>query len=159
MKDVSSVINAMDQQAISSFEANGTFMITINGKEVALTPQDVEIFSEDIPGLQVANEGKLTVALDITVTDDLRYEGIAREFVNRIQNIRKDNGYDVTDKITVKIKDDDFVREAVKRHASYIGSQTLAASVTVVAGLNDSDLREVEIDDVVVGILVMKHDA
>ena len=159
MKDVSSVINAMDQRAIASFEASGTCMITINGEEVALIPEDVEIFSEDIPGLQVANDGKLTVALDITVTDDLRYEGIAREFVNRIQNIRKDSGYDVTDKITVKIEDHEFAREAVKRHAAYIGSQTLAASVTVVPGLTGSDIREVEIDDVVVGIVVMRHGA
>ena len=158
MKDVSSVINAMDQRAIASFEANGTCMITINGEEVALIPEDVEIFSEDIPGLQVANDGRLTVALDITVTDDLRYEGIAREFVNRIQNIRKDNGYDVTDKITVKIEDHEFAREAVKRHAAYIGSQTLAASIIVVPGLTGSSMREVEIEDVVVGIEVMKHN-
>ena len=72
----------------------------------------MEIISEDIPGWQVANDGRLTVALDITVTDELKYEGIAREFVNRIQNIRKENGYDVTDKITVQIEDHEFVREA-----------------------------------------------
>ncbi len=95
-------------------------------KQIILTTEDVEIISEDIPGWQVANEGKLTVALDITVSDDLRYEGIAREFVNRIQNIRKENGFDVTDKITVLIEDHEFVHEAVTRHASYIASQTLA---------------------------------
>ena len=116
----------------------------------------MEIISEDIPGWQVANDGKLTVALDITVTDDLRYEGIAREFVNRIQNIRKESGFDVTDKITVLIEDHDLIREAVKRHAAYIGSQTLATKVAVVNNFTDGDVREVEIDDVKVRISVCK---
>ena len=110
--------------------------VTINGQQIVLTTEDVEIISEDIPGWQVANDGKLTVALDITVSDDLRYEGIAREFVNRIQNIRKESGFDVTDKITVLIEDHEFVREAVKRHSAYIGSQTLATAVTLVNNIS-----------------------
>jgi isoleucyl-tRNA synthetase len=104
----------------------------------------------------VANDGKLTVALDIIITDELRYEGIAREFVNRIQNIRKENGYDVTDKITVLIEDHDLVREAVKRHSAYIGSQTLATKVTVVNNFKEVNFKEIEIDDVVVRISVSK---
>ena len=93
MKEISSHISTLTAQQIVSFEADGQYLFNINGEQITLTTDDVEIISEDIPGWQVANEGKLTVALDVTVSDDLRYEGIAREFVNRIQNIRKENGY------------------------------------------------------------------
>ena len=156
MKEISNSIAAFTPQEIVAFENTGNHSVTINGQQVVLTAEDVEIISEDIPGWQVANDGKLTVALDITVSDDLRYEGIAREFVNRIQNIRKENGYDVTDKITVLIEDNEFVREAVKRHASYIASQTLATAVTLVNSFPDNSTREVEIDDVIVSVLVLK---
>jgi len=156
MKELGAVIPAMAQKDIASFEAIGSHTITLNGQEITLTPEDVEIISEDIPGWQVANDGKLTVALDITVTDELKNEGIAREFVNRIQNIRKESGYDVTDKITVQIGDHEFVREAVKRHAAYIGSQTLATAVTLVPSLTGSDVKDIDIDEVAVKIAVSK---
>ncbi len=156
MKEISSAIAGLSQKEIASFEANGTHTFSINGEQVTLTPEDVEIISEDIPGWQVANDGRLTVALDITVTDDLRYEGIAREFVNRIQNIRKENGYDVTDKITVQIEDIEFVREAVKRHGAYIGSQTLAASVKLAGSLTGNGVKEIDIDEMVIKILIIK---
>jgi len=156
MKELGAVIPAMAQKDIASFEAIGSHTITLNGQEITLTPEDVEIISEDIPGWQVANDGKLTVALDITVTDELKNEGIAREFVNRIQNIRKESGYDVTDKITVQIGDHEFVREAVKRHAAYIGSQTLATAVTLVSSLTGSDVKDIDIDDVAIKIAVSK---
>jgi isoleucyl-tRNA synthetase len=158
MKEISNAISGLSQQEITSFEVKGSYTISVNGQQIMLTTEDVDIISEDIPGWQVANEGKLTVALDITVTDELRYEGIAREFVNRIQNIRKENGYDVTDKITVQIEDHKFVREAVKRHASYIGSQTLATSVTLSVNFTGSDVREVNIDEVVVKISISKNN-
>lgn len=158
MKEISNAISGLSQQEITSFEVKGSYTISVNGQQIMLTTEDVDIISEDIPGWQVANEGKLTVALDITVTDELRYEGIAREFVNRIQNIRKENGYDVTDKITVQIEDHKFVREAVKRHASYIGSQTLATAVTLSANIAGSDVREVDIDEVVVKISISKNN-
>jgi isoleucyl-tRNA synthetase len=158
MKEVSNAVSGLSQQDISSFEAAATYTININGQQVILTSEDVEIISEDIPGWQVANDGRLTVALDITVTDELRYEGIAREFVNRIQNIRKENGYDVTDKITVQIEDHEFVREAVKRHAAYVGSQTLATSVTLSSKLAGSEVKEIEIDEVVVKIVISKNN-
>ena len=125
--------------------------------KIDLTTADVEIISEDIPGWQVANDGKLTVALDITVTDELRYEGIAREFVNRIQNIRKESGFDVTDKITVLIEDHDLIREAVKRHSAYIGSQTLATKVDVVKNFTDGNVREVEINEMLIRISVTRN--
>jgi isoleucyl-tRNA synthetase len=155
MKEISNAIKEITQQEIASFEANGSHSLNIDGQQISITTDDVEIISEDIPGWEVANEGKLTVALDVTVTDELRYEGIAREFVNRIQNIRKENGYDVTDKIRVQIEDHKFVREAVKRHAKYIGSQTLATEVTLTSTPGDT-AREVEIDEAVVKVLVSK---
>jgi isoleucyl-tRNA synthetase len=156
MKELGAAISLMPQKDIVSFETIGSHAITLNGQNITLTPEDVEIISEDIPGLQVANDGKLTVALDITVTPELRNEGIAREFVNRIQNIRKESGYDVTDKITVQIEDHDFVRDAVTRHAAYIGSQTLAISVTLVSSIAGGNIKEIEIDEVTVKISVTK---
>jgi isoleucyl-tRNA synthetase len=157
MKDISNKIAAFTPQEIVAFENAGTHAVTVNGQEIILTTGDVEIISEDIPGWQVANDGKLTVALDTTVSDDLRYEGIAREFVNRIQNIRKENGFDVTDKITVIIEDLDFVHEAVTRHSSYIASQTLATSVELKETFDGTNIREVDIDDWVVKVVVTKQ--
>jgi isoleucyl-tRNA synthetase len=157
MKEISSSIAALTPPEIVAFENTGSHAVTINGQQIVLTTEDVEIISEDIPGWQVANDGKLTVALDITVSDDLRYEGIAREFVNRIQNIRKENGYDVTDKITVLIEDHEFVREAVRRHASYIASQTLATAVNLTNDFKGEDVRDVEIDEVAVKVVVRKN--
>jgi isoleucyl-tRNA synthetase len=157
MKEISSVISALQSKDIIEFENNGSYNVTIGDQQITLTTDDVEIISEDIPGWQVANEGRLTVALDITVSDELKYEGIAREFVNRIQNIRKDNGYDVTDKITVLIEDHDFVREAVNRHAAYIGSQTLATRVSLVRVFSGDNVKEVDIDEVVIKLQVGKN--
>ena len=156
MKEISNAINTLTPREIVAFESNGTHTATIAGEKLILTTEDVEIISEDIPGWQVANDGKLTVALDVTISDDLRYEGIAREFVNRIQNIRKETGFDVTDKITVLIEDLEFVREAVTRHAEYIGSQTLANSVILKSSPDGVGVREVEIDDVIVKVAVRK---
>jgi isoleucyl-tRNA synthetase len=157
MKDISSTIATLTPQEIVSFENRGNHLLTINGEQIILTTSDVEIISEDIPGWQVANEGKLTVALDITVSDNLRYEGIAREFVNRIQNIRKENGFDVTDKISVLIEDHDFVHEAVIRHAGYIGSQTLATNVELAQHFTGNNVKDVEIDEVVLKIEVKRN--
>lgn len=157
MKDISTAIAAFTPRDIASFEAKGSGTLAVNGQKIILNDEDVEIISEDIPGWQVANDGRLTVALDITVTDELRYEGIAREFVNRIQNIRKEAGFDVTDKITVLIEDNDFVREAVKRHSSYIGSQTLATSVQLTGSFNSENTRDVDIDEVMVKVEVRKQ--
>jgi len=157
MKEISNAISRFTSKEIVAFENNGNYSIKIDGQELVLTTEDVEIISEDIPGWQVANDGKLTVALDITVTEELRFEGIAREFVNRIQNIRKENGYDVTDKISVLIEDNEFVREAVKRHSGYISSQTLATTVDLVNSFTENNVKEVEIDEVVVKVEVRKN--
>jgi isoleucyl-tRNA synthetase len=157
MKEISIAVTAMTQPEINLFENSGKRSFTINGISVDLTLEDVEIISEDIPGWQVANDGKLTVALDIMVTDDLRFEGIAREFVNRIQNIRKESGFDVTDKITVLIEDHELISEAIKRHSLYIGSQTLATTVSVVRSISESNTREIDIDDLMIKISVTKN--
>ncbi len=155
MKEVGNAIAALSRTDIADFETRGTLTLKVAGEEVTLAEGDVEIISEDIPGWQVTNEGRLTVALDITVTDELRYEGIAREFVNRIQNIRKENGYDVTDKITVRIEKSDLIEKAVKLHESYIGQQTLAKEVTVVDAFgNGTPVREMDIDEIIVKIAV-----
>jgi isoleucyl-tRNA synthetase len=154
MKEISSAVSSMTQAEIAEFETTGRRTFTINGTQVDLAPEDAEIISEDIPGWQVANEGRLTVALDVTVTEELRFEGIAREFVNRIQNIRKESGFDVTDKIKVKIEDHDIIGEAVKRHSAYIASQTLATEVIVVNGVTGENVKEVDIDEVMVKVSV-----
>ncbi|HET7734118.1 MAG TPA: DUF5915 domain-containing protein, partial [Paludibacter sp.] len=122
--------------------------------DVLLELEDVEIITEDMPGWLVANEGKLTVALDITVTDALLREGSARELVNRIQNIRKSNGYEIVDKILVEIESRDEINEAVKEYANYIASQTLANSVLLVTELTDA--TELEFDEYTVKVSVKK---
>ncbi|MGQ9619947.1 MAG: isoleucine--tRNA ligase [Bacteroidales bacterium] len=157
MKEITNVLMAMRQEEINEFEAAGKKSLVINGTPVELTVDDIEILLEDIPGWQVATDGKFTVALDITVTDELRHEGIAREFINRIQNIRKESGFDVTDKIKVHIEENDFVADAVRKHSSYIGSQTLATEVKLVPSLAGDTVHEVDIDDVMVRVSVQKH--
>ena len=129
MKDLATRIAAMSQADILQLEQNGQFGLQVNDQVAEITLADVEIISEDIPGWLVANEGKLTVALDITITDELKKEGIARELVNRIQNIRKTNGYEITDKIKVQIQKNEAVNEAVKEFGNYIANQVLANSV------------------------------
>ena len=157
MKEISKAVSELSREEINDFESTGSHKMVMDGKEITITTADVEIISEDIPGWQVANDGKLTVALDIKVTDELRYEGIAREFVNRIQNIRKENGFDVTDKIIVLIEDHDLIREAVNRHSAYIGSQTLATKVSIVNNFTTGNFREIEINEMLVKILVTRN--
>jgi len=157
MKEIANAISVLTPQEIVAFENSGSHPATINGEQILLTTEDVEIISEDIPGWQVANEGKLTVALDITVSEELRHEGIAREFVNRIQNIRKEAGFDVTDKITVEIEENQLINEAVRKYAPYIGSQTLATTVTLVKGVTGNGVIEVEIEETVIKISVKKN--
>jgi isoleucyl-tRNA synthetase len=129
MKDLAAAITALPQQEILKLEQVGQLEIAVAGQTAEITTADVEIISEDIPGWLVANEGNLTVALDITITDDLRQEGIARELVNRIQNIRKSNGYEITDKINVTLQSDEKINEAVKKYKAYIANQVLAANI------------------------------
>ena len=131
MKSLAAAIQSMSQENILAFEAAGTFTLNVEEQDATVELADVEIISEDIPGWLVANEGRLTVALDITVTEDLRKEGLARELVNRIQNLRKSNGYDITDKITVTVLSSDEMDEAIKEYNEYIANQVLAVSVEI----------------------------
>ena len=131
MKSLAAAIQGMNQEDIMAFEAAGTFTLNVEGQDATIERTDVEIISEDIPGWLVANEGRLTVALDITVTEELRKEGLARELVNRIQNLRKSNGFDITDKITVTVLSSDEMDEAIKEYNEYIANQVLAVSVEI----------------------------
>ncbi len=129
MKQIAALTAQFSQERIAEIEAAPESVLEIDGQQIVVTPADFEITSEDMPGWLVASEGKLTVALDITLTDELRAEGVARELINRIQNIRKDSGFEVTDKIRVEIEQKELVAEAVARYADYIASQTLAVEV------------------------------
>lgn len=137
MKQLAVAIQGMSQEDIQTFEKSGSFTLNIEGQEAVLMPEDVEIISEDIPGWLVANEGRLTVALDITVTEELKKEGLARELVNRIQNLRKSNGYDITDKIAVQILSFDQTDAAINDYQEYIANQVLAVSVEIVGVMSD----------------------
>ena len=145
MKLLAAQITAMSQHDIIEFEKQGKFAFTVNGEEAVVELSDVEVISEDIPGWLVANEGSLTVALDITVSDELRREGIARELVNRIQNIRKSQGFEITDKIDVVVTPNAATDEAVREYADYIGRQVLAESVTI-AEIADADRTPLDMD-------------
>jgi isoleucyl-tRNA synthetase len=147
MKGISAAIGTFTQRDISTLEQQNYLKLNIDGVDVDLTLEDVEIMSEDIPGWLIASEGKLTVALDVTLTPDLIQEGIAREFINRIQNLRKDSGFDVTDKISIEIQKHDAIIDAVNTYQNYIATQTLALSIDLVEKFNDTTAKEVEIDD------------
>ena len=128
-KAVAAAVAGMSQEAIAELEKNGQYTFALEGGEATVEAADVEIFSEDIPGWLVANEGTLTVALEVTVTDELRREGIARELVNRIQNIRKSNGFEITDKINITLSKNSKTDDAVNEYNNYICNQVLANSL------------------------------
>ena len=147
MKQISSLIADMGQNDIFTFEKNGRYEIRIGEENIVLGLEDVEILSEDIPGWLVANEGSLTVALDINVTQELKEEGIARELINRIQNLRKESGFDVTDKIRLQIGSHAEIDEAVGHFSSYIASQVLADSVELTESRGENS-KDIEIDEI-----------
>ena len=147
MKQIAALVAEMGQEQIAEIEASETYVLNVAGEDLTLERADFEITSDDMPGWLVASEGKLTVALDITVTDELRKEGTARELINRIQNIRKDSGLEVTDRIRLSIQRTDEVAESVEAFGSLITSQTLAVSISVdeqAAGtwVCDTDINE-----------------
>ena len=147
MKQIAALVATFTQEQIAAVENDAETILTIDGEQLTTTVADYEIVSEDMPGWLVASEGKLTVALDITITDELRREGVARELVNRIQNIRKESGFEVTDKIRVEIEANELTTAAVESFAEYIASQTLALDVKTSAHpvgefVVDSDLDE-----------------
>ena len=147
MKQISALVAEMDQSDIYNFEEQGTYSLQVGTETLSLTLDDVEILSEDIPGWLVANEGRLTVALDINITKELREEGIARELINRIQNLRKESNFNVTDKIDLQIGKHKDINDAVENFKEYIASQVLAENVTLVDKA-DADAQIIEIDDI-----------
>jgi len=147
MKQIAAEVGKMGQKEITELESAGTFSITIEDQKIDLTADDVEIASKDIPGWSVASEGGITVALDLTITDELRQEGLARELVNRIQNIRKDKGLEVTDRISLAIQDVAEINEAVTNNLKYICAETLAEELELVSTLDSSNSVTVELVD------------
>ncbi|MCQ0111546.1 Isoleucyl-tRNA synthetase [Zhouia amylolytica] len=153
---IASKIKKFDQQDIQKLEQNGDITLVINEKNITLGIDEVEISSKDIEGWLVANSGAITVALDVTITDDLRKEGIARELVNRIQNLRKDSGLEVTDKIDVKFqKDSTVIEQAVMSNIDYIKAETLTADLGFEEHLENG--TEIAFDDVNTKLSIQKH--
>ncbi len=154
MKRLAVVIQKMEGSDIQQLEKEGSFTLMVDGQEAVITLDDVEILSEDVPGWLVGNEGRITVALDITLTDELLKEGIARELVNRIQNARKTKGFEITDRIVVKITSNPVIDEAVEANVEYIKNQVLADEVTIVKeALED----EIEINDHTLTLAIHKN--
>jgi isoleucyl-tRNA synthetase len=160
MKDVAAAVGTLNQADILRFEQEKQFTLALSGQEVVLVPEDVEISSEDIPGWQVTSEGKLTVALDITITPALKEEGIAREFINRVQNLRKDKGFEVTDRIDLKVLKHASIQHSLINNKDYICAEILAASLDIVDLLEGDDAVDVEVDEnIQTRISIKKHEA
>ena len=154
MKAVAAAVAGMTQEAIGELERNGKYTFVLDGVEAVIETSDVEIFSEDIPGWLVTNEGRLTVALEVTVTEELRREGVARELVNRIQNIRKSSSFEITDKIAVALSKNPNTDDAVNEYNTYICNQVLADSLELVDEVPDG--TELSFDDYSLMIKVTK---
>ncbi len=151
---ISKEIQNFSQEHINELEKNGSINVVISGKSITLTHEDVEISSQDIEGWLVANSNGITVALDITITEELRKEGIARELVNRIQNIRKDSGFEVTDRIKVYLKENDMLEQAVTSNEGYIKSETLTDELIFNKEIENG--TEIEFDDIKTLVLISK---
>ncbi|MEN6589702.1 MAG: DUF5915 domain-containing protein, partial [Proteiniphilum sp.] len=155
MKSLAQRIQEMDKLQIIELEKTGSVLLMVDGQEAVITLDDVEIISEDIPGWLVGNEGRLTVALDITLTGDLEKEGIARELVNRIQNLRKAKDFEITDRITIRLSSHPAFDEAFTANADYIRNQVLADEITIVKEQLDD---HIEIDDQSLTITILKNN-
>ena len=155
MKAAAQALTSLEQSQIAQFEKDGKIALTLNGEEAVVELTDVEVISEDIPGWLVANDGNITVALDITITDDLRKEGIARELVNRIQNVRKSKDFNITDRIVVKITPNEHVNDAVAQFKDYIAKQVLAVAIEL-APVEGADVIALDMDDYELKITVDK---
>ncbi len=147
MKAVTAAVNALDQEAIRAAEANGKLTIEFDGQTHELNLEEVEISTRDIPGWLVATDAGLTVALDITITESLQHEGIARELVNRIQNLRKESGLEVTDRIALQVESRETLAPAIQDNLEYICAETLADSLELVENVNDTNVSEVEFEE------------
>ena len=157
MKAVAAQVAEMSQEAIAELEKAGSYTFHLDSGDATIETSDVEIFSEDIPGWLVANEGKLTVALEVTVTEELRREGVARELVNRIQNLRKSSGFEITDKIRICLSKNQQTDDAVTEYKDYICNQVLGTSLTLVDEVENG--TELNFDDFSLFINVEKEVA
>ena len=153
MKAVAAAVDQLSQEQIAELEQNGTLAISVDGQELTVEAVDVDLISEDLPGWLVANEGALTVALDIELTDELRQEGMARELINRIQNLRKDGGLEITDRVSIVVSPQAEVDKAVETFADYIKTQVLADAITVAP----NEGVEVDFDDFKLNITITKN--
>lgn len=156
MKAAAAVIAEMSQHQIAEFEKNKSIQLEIDGTQYAFSPEDIEVNAEDVPGWSVAGKDGLTVALDITITDELSDEGNAREFINRIQKIRKDNNYALTDKIRVVVEKNESLNSSIIKHYSYICAEILASDINF--SENMSEYEEIEVNETTVKIQVLKNN-
>jgi len=154
MKAVAQTVNNFTADDIKKIEQNGILDVVINGKSITLEKSDVEITSQDIEGWLVASQGALTVALDVTLTEDLKKEGIARELVNRIQNLRKDSGFELTDRIAVQFQKDEQIINAINKNLEYIKTETLTDELEILDDLNNG--IEIAFDDVNTKLFIQK---
>ncbi len=152
MKGIAAYMNNISQEEIATLENTGALTLNIEGQEVVVDKEDVEIFSDDIPGWLVANEGNLTVALEIELTDELRNEGMARELINRIQKIRKETGLEITDRIKVTVAPNAQTDAAIENFGDFIKAQVLADEITIA----ENDGVNVEFDDFKLNVKVVK---
>jgi isoleucyl-tRNA synthetase len=155
MKAVQAFANENAAAIISGIEKTGTFEIKIEAESIVLEAEDVEIIPVDIPGWKVANSGQLTVALDVTISPELKEEGIARELVNRIQNLRKDSNLDLTDRIDVKIQRNSAINSAINNNLDYICAEILASSLELVDNVDAAKGSEVELEEDVKTIITI----
>ena len=156
MKQLGKAIQEMDQKQISELERNGSYTFAELPEAPIVTTEDVEIIPEDVPGWLVANDGNITVALDVTVTEELRNEGMARELVNRIQNIRKSSDFEITDKVVVNITHHEQTDATINAFGQYISTQVLANEINIVDSIDDANAVDLDIDGIMVKILVIK---
>jgi isoleucyl-tRNA synthetase len=156
MKSLAAVLGNLEQDAIAQLEQNGKLELQVEDTPVEVTTAAVEIFSEDMPGWNVAGEGRVTVALDITITDELKREGVARELIKRIQNHRKTAGFEVTDRIHIAIESNEQTDEVIRQFGDYIGGQVLATSIEVVPADSLTDAIVLDMDDYTVKATIKK---
>ena len=152
MKGVAAAMADLSQEQIAELQEKGSIEVSVENQALQVLSEDVEIISEDIKGWLVANEGNLTVALEVELTDALRKEGMARELINRIQNLRKDSGLEITDRIVVTISDDNVLRDAVSEYGDYVAQQVLAENIEFAA----NEGVEVDFDDFKANITIKK---
>jgi isoleucyl-tRNA synthetase len=155
MKSVAAAISQMSQQDIGMLEKQKSFTLQVNNEPIEIQPEDAEIIAEDIPGWSVANKDNLTVALDITVTPELQEEGNARELVNRIQKIRKESNFELTDRIKVDIQEYEPFKNTIVNYSDYICAEILADSIKIVPKIDNG--TEIEVNDVILNILISKN--